>query len=307
MGAGRLRIICGPTAAGKSQIGLDLAEMHGGAVVSADSRQIYTGFDIGTAKPTLADRARVPHFGIDVVEPAVRYSAARWAAKARVWIVSARNAGRVPVVVGGTGLYIKALIEPLFSAPHLDAAARDALASEIEGWPLADLRRWCGALDPARAHLGRTQILRAIETALLSGQRISDLHAAQPDGPNGASRYTPSYLVIDPGPSLASRIEARVVAMFDRGWRAEVEALSLRVDANAPAWKASGYSVVKALAAGEIDLSTARERVIIETRQYAKRQRTWFRHQLPADAVTHVNPDDAAASDVVRDWWERSE
>lgn len=307
MGVGRLRIICGPTAAGKSQVALDLAETFGCAIVSADSRQVYKGFDIGTAKPSAAERARVRHYGIDVVDPTVRYSAARWVAEAEEWFASALRADLVPVVVGGTGLYIKALVEPLFRAPELDPVARAALSKELESWALADLRRWCGELDPDRAHLGRTQILRAIETSMLSGQRISDLHASQAGGPHGAIRCTASYLLVDPGQSLAGRIEARVDTMLADGWRDEVEALSRLIPSDAPAWKASGYSVILALAAGEIDLSTARERVIIETRQYAKRQRTWFRNQLPAHALTHVNPDDPAASEVVRDWWERAE
>lgn len=307
MAAGRLRIICGPTAAGKSEVALYLAERFGGAIVSADSRQIYQRFDIGTAKPSERERARVSHYGIDVVDPTVRYSAARWASDAEEWLASARREDLTPVVVGGTGLYIRALVDPLFRAPELDPSSRAALSRELESWALADLRRWCGELDPARAHLGRTQILRAIETALLSGQRISDLHTAQADGPAGALPYSASYLLIDPGDSLARRIESRVDKMLAHGWRAEVEALSRTIPLDAPAWKASGYSVVKALSASEIDLSTARQRVIIETRQYAKRQRTWFRYQLPADAVTHVNPDDPAASEVVRDWWEKAE
>lgn len=308
MGAAKLRIICGPTAAGKSEIALGLAESYGAAIVSADSRQIYRGFDIGTAKPTERERERVPHFGIDAIEPAARYSAARWAADAEVWLDRASEAQRVPLVVGGTGLYIKALVEPLFSAPEVDPDRRRDLAGELATRPLADLRRWCEQLDPRRAHLGRTQVLRAIETALLSGKRISDLHAAhRDDSVHSVPRYKPSYLVIDPGTSLAMRIEARVDAMLERGWRAEVQALSRTVPADAPAWKASGYSVMRSHAAGEVDLSTARQRVIIETRQYAKRQRTWFRHQLPPAAVTHVNPDNPALQAVAREWWERAE
>jgi tRNA dimethylallyltransferase len=113
--------------------------------------------------------------------------------------------------------------------------------------------------------------------------------------------------VVDPGESLPARIETRVDAMIERGWQREVEKLSRTVPADAPAWKASGYSVMRELARGAVDLSTARQRVIIETRQYAKRQRTWFRHQLPGDAVTRVNPDDPALRSIVREWWERAE
>ena len=113
MAAGKLRVICGPTAAGKSAIALDLAEEYDAAIVSADSRQVYCGFDIGTAKPTRQECARVTHYGIDVAEPDERFSAARWAAEAEEWIESAGEINKEPVVVGGTGLYIKALVEPL--------------------------------------------------------------------------------------------------------------------------------------------------------------------------------------------------
>ncbi|HEU4747752.1 MAG TPA: tRNA dimethylallyltransferase, partial [Gemmatimonadaceae bacterium] len=163
-------------------------------------------------------------------------------------------------------------------------------------------------LDPLRAHLGKTQLLRALETALLSGRRISELHSAQrKEGAASPRRLEAAYLLVDPGPDLTERIAARVDRMLERGWLDEVRALARTVSVDAPAWKASGYSVMRALASGQTDLSTARERVIIETRQYAKRQRTWFRHQLPSDAVTHVNPDDPAFREVVRDWWENAE
>jgi len=279
---GKLRIICGPTAAGKSAVALELAEQYGAAIVSADSRQIYCGFAIGTAKPTRDECTRVTHYGIDVAEPEERFSAARWAAEADEWIESAGEIDKEPIIVGGTGLYIKALVQPLFSAPELDEARRDELALELESKSIADLRRWCNELDPARAHLGRTQLVRAIETAMLSGKRISDLHSLHNSSRAGSeAEVSAAYLVVDPGPSLADRIEARVERMLDSGWTEEVEELSRRVPPDAPAWKASGYAVMRKHVEGALDLSTARERVIIETRQYAKRQRTWFRHQLP--------------------------
>jgi len=308
LAGGRLRIICGPTAAGKSAVALELAEAQGAAIISADSRQIYCGFDIGTAKPTRVERARVTHYGIDVAAPEERFSAARWAAEADEWRGSAREIDKEPIVVGGTGLYIKALVEPLFSAPELDAVRRSRLAHELGSMSIEELRRWCNELDPARAHLGRTQLLRALETAILSGNRISDLHSLH----NAARDKTepdvsPAYLVVDPGPSLANRIGARVERMLESGWIDEVEELSRKIPIDAPAWKASGYSVLRRHVDGELDLSTAKERVIIETRQYAKRQRTWFRHQLPSVAVTHLNPEDSRARAIAREWWERSE
>jgi tRNA dimethylallyltransferase len=287
---------------------MELARTYGAAIVSADSRQIYRGFDVGTAKPTVDDRARVMHFGIDVADPAERYSAARWAGDARRWMADARQRGKEAVLVGGTGLYLKALVNPLFPAPTLDAGRRTKLERELESLSVEELRRWCKKLDPPRAHLGRTQLTRAIETALLAGSRVSDLHAAHNSrAQRSEDVLAASYLVVDPGMELASRIEARVDGMIEGGWPEEILRLSRITSPDAPAWKASGYATMRDHVQGALDLSSARERVIIETRQYAKRQRTWFRHQLPASAVTHVNPDDSRALTVARDWWEKAE
>jgi len=304
----RLRIICGPTGAGKSAVALDLGETYTAAIVIADSRQIYRGFDVGTAKPTRDERERVTHYGIDVARPGERYSAARWATEADDWIACARKMGKDTVIAGGTGLYIKALVDPLFSAPDVDPVRRSELESELATKSVTELRRWCEKLDPARAHLGRTQLVRAIEMSLLSGSRISVLHAEHKaattvEPPN----ETAAYLVVDPGSVLASRIEARVDRMLEAGWADEVRELARTVAPDAPAWKASGYSVMREHVEGRLDLSSARQRIIIETRQYAKRQRTWFRHQLPPAAVTVVNPEDSQARAVVREWWERTE
>ncbi|HMI54667.1 MAG TPA: tRNA (adenosine(37)-N6)-dimethylallyltransferase MiaA [Gemmatimonadaceae bacterium] len=304
----KLRVVCGPTGAGKSALALELCERYDAAIVSADSRQVYCYFDIGTAKPTREECARVTHFGIDVAEPVERYSAARWASDANEWIESAGEIEKTPIVVGGTGLYIKAFVEPLFAAPEIDPVQRARLEQELETKPLVTLRRWCEELDPTRAHLGRTQLLRAIETALLSGARISDLHAKHKEASFVAARDAEAmYLLVDPGSALGRRIEARVDRMLKAGWSEEVRELIRTVPSEAAAWKASGYSVMREYVEGRLDLSTARELVIIETRQYAKRQRTWFRHQLPQAAVTLVNPEDFQASSVVREWWEKAE
>lgn len=306
MAAARLRIICGPTAAGKSTIAMMLAEEFNAAIVSADSRQIYCYFNVGTAKPTREECARVTHYGVDVAEPTERYSAARWATEAAEWIECAGEVDKIPIIVGGTGLYIKALVEPLFEAPEMEPIARSQLEMELAEKTVAELRRWCEVLDPARAHLGRTQLLRSIETALLSGARISELHDAHRESATVAE-VEPMYLVVDPGDALSSRIEKRVDQMLDGGWLDEVRRLLKTIPPDAPAWKASGYSAVREHVEGKSDLSTTRERIIIETRQYAKRQRTWFRHQLPASAVTTLNPLDSRAIAVAREWWERAE
>lgn len=302
LAADSVRVICGPTAAGKSAIAVELALKYGGTIVSADSRQIYRGFDIGTAKPSWGERRAVPHKGVDVADPSDRYSASLWATGAISWIAAARLRGSTPVVVGGTGFYIRALVEPLFDAPPLDLSARSALEAHLAMLPTSELKRWCAILDPARAHLGRVQLARAIETALLTGERLSDLQSRAVR----SAAMRPHYLVVDPGAALADRIESRVDAMIEAGWLAEVRSLAATVDADAPAWKASGYRVMRDVAAGDLDLSTARERIIIETRRYAKRQRTWFRHQLAGAHVTRLNPDDHDRPAIIERWWKES-
>ncbi len=292
-------VVCGPTAAGKTRLALWLAERTDVTIVSADSRQLYRGFDIGTAKPTPAERRAVPHCGIDVLEATERASAAWWADRADEWIREALALGRTPVVVGGTGLYLRALFGALFEEPPLDGNRRDALQRELANHPTETLRRWTATLDPARAMLGRTQLLRALEIALLTGQRVSDLHRerARP------ARWMARYLVVDPGPQLAASIQTRVDAMMQQGWREEVRHLMVEVPADAPAWNATGYRAIRLLEGGELAEADALHRVIVDTRQYAKRQRTWFRHQL-ADDVTRLDPSDSEWQARALSWWQ---
>ena len=279
-------VICGPTAAGKSAIAMWIAERTPVAIVSADSRQIYRGFDIGTAKPTARERMLAPHYGVDVADPTERYSAAAWAAGASEWLHESARLRRTPLVVGGTGLYLRALFEGLFDEPALDPARRAELSAFTERLDINELRRWARELDPPRAHLGRTQLLRAIEIALLTGHRMSDLHRDRAR----SSSWNPRYLLVDPGPALAERIAARVDEMLDHGWLDEVRRLMDVIPADAPAWNATGYDAVRRLVSGEMTRAAARDEIVVRTRQYAKRQRTWFRHQLPPERVTRVNP-----------------
>ncbi len=302
MAESRTRVICGPTAAGKSAIAASLAIEYGAAIISADSRQIYRQFDIGTAKPDWSERKAIEHIGIDVANPPERFSASRWATMALDAVIALRERGVTPIVAGGTGFYIRSLFDPLFVAPDLDERRRRALEHFLNPLPLTELRRWCIALDPDRAHLGRYQLIRAIEIGLLSGHRISALHARE----SGKSALLPAYLLVDPGEGLAARIERRVDSMITEGWLEEVRSLDARIPEDAPAWKSSGYRVMRGVARGELDLSEARERIIIETRQYAKRQRTWFRHQLGDAPVTRVNPDDPDSHAIFQRWWKET-
>ncbi len=299
MGVVRLPVITGPTAAGKSALAAHLARLGPVTIISADSRQVYRGFDIGTAKPDAAERAAIPHVGIDVASPTERWSAARWVEVAIEGIESARAAGRVPLVVGGTGMYIRALVEPLFEEPPLDPEARAALARDIESWSIDALRRRVEQLDPSRAHLGRTQLLRAIEVATLTGVPLSQWHVTHAKPP----RYSADYLVVDPGASLTDRIAHRVDGMLSAGWLDEVRTLTTEVPGDAPAWNATGYAQVRDVVQARRGLVDARAEVIIRTRQYAKRQRTWIRHQLPATSVTTIDPAAETAVDELEAWW----
>ena len=297
--AGLIRVICGPTASGKTGLALRLAQHADIVVVSADSRQLYRRFDIGTAKPTPEEQHVVRHLGIDVLDPTERASAAWWADRADEWIRETRAEGREPVVVGGTGLYLRALFGDLFEEPALDPEQRAALGVELAALPTESLRRWVQALDPARAHLGRTQLLRAAEIALLTGRRVSDLHRER----SRPARWRARYLVVDPGDELASRIEHRTRAMLAGGWREEVRTLMRDVPADAPAWNACGYTAIRQLGDGALPERDAESRVVVATRQYAKRQRTWFRHQLAGLDVTRLDPRVPVWEARALSWW----
>ena len=269
-------------------------------IISADSRQIYRRFNLGTAKPSVAERARVPHEGIDVVDPMERYSAAAWSHDAKTWIRTALEEQRIPLVVGGTGFYLRALAAPLFEEPPLDPARRRDLARVLAAMSTIELRRWCTTLDPKRAHLGRTQLLRAIEIAVLTGRPISEWHREHARAPNVKLRW----LVVNPSrPALARRIEERAREMIDAGWEDEVRQLMRDIPDDAPAWNATGYRAVRDRVRGTLSRDGMLERIIIDTRQYAKRQRTWFRHQLANEVVTHVDPDAPNSDEHIAQWW----
>jgi tRNA dimethylallyltransferase len=304
LGDAELDIICGPTAAGKSAIALRLAECEPTTILSADSRQIYRAFDVGTAKPTRAERALVPHRGIDIVDPTQRFSAAAWASSARTWIAQSREAGRRPLAVGGTGFYLRALALPLFEEPPLEPESRAALARVLDAMTTPELRRWCERIDPARAQFGRAQLLRAIEIGVLTGRPISQWHRDSARTPAIRARW----LVVSPRPAvLAKRIEDRATEMVRQGWEEEVRALVQTVPEDAPAWNATGYRTMREHVRGALAREAMLARVIVETRQYAKRQRTWFRHQLPSDRVTRLDPADAGALDLAKAWWREGE
>jgi len=298
-----VRVICGPTAGGKTATAMALTRVADITVISADSRQLYRGFDVGTAKPTVREQLAAPHLGVDVLDPTERASAAWWADQADKWIDEVVAEGRTPVVVGGTGLYLRALFGTLFDEPPMDAGDRAAIQASLADHTTDELRRWVSELDPERAHLGRTQLLRAIEVALLTGRRVSDLHRENVKPPRRRARY----LVVDPGPSLAFNIAQRTRCMFSSGWPEEVRQLMQTVPADAPAWNASGYRTIREAVEGRLTWAEAEKRVVIETRQYAKRQRTWFRHQLGGEDVTQFSAHEPDVEVRAAAWWNAEE
>lgn len=294
-----LRIIVGPTAAGKSALALALAEECNGAIISADSRQIYRGFDIGTGKETAEERGRVPHYGIDVADPSEQWSASQFSVAADGWIRDAISRGHTPVVVGGTGFWIAALVSPLAPVPDLDVTARDALRATLATKTSDELREMCRTLDPLVAELGPAQWRRAIEVATLTGKRLTDWHRDHVKSPPRDVRY----LLVDSGDAFERRIAARIDHMFARGWAEEVRTLSASVPSTATAWKACGYERLRdSLLRGE-DERVSRDDVVRETRQYARRQRTWFRRQLKHGPVRTIDSTRDDALSLARAWW----
>jgi tRNA dimethylallyltransferase len=280
-------VITGPTGVGKSELAADVAERIGGEVISADSRQVYRGMDAGTAKPSAALRARVPHHGLDLLEPDESYSAGRFARDAWSWIAGIRERGRVPLIVGGTGFFLRALLAPLGPEPALDSARLASLRRYLDGRGPDELLRWLTRLDPRRARQlseegGRQRVARSLEVALLSGRPHSWWHGRRPETePLAASVFCLEL----PRPDLYQRLDARFERMMAEGLLEEVRRLLARYPADAPGLEAVGYAELASHLRGERTLEASIHAAKRNTRRYARRQLTWFRHQLPAGAI----------------------
>lgn len=280
-------VITGPTAVGKTAVAVVVARRLGGEIISMDSRQVYRGMDIGTAKPTFAERQGVPHHGFDRVDPDERYSAGRFAREAREWIIDIRNRGRVPILVGGTGFFLRALTHPLFREPELDTDRRRALDRVLAGKPLRELLRWAETLDPGAGRMlggGRQRLSRVVEIALLTGHPISWWHThAAGDVPP----VRPRIVVLVRGrDALRQRIDERAVRMVQDGLVDEVQRLLARgYRPEDPGMNATGYAELIPFLRGERTLDEAVALTQAATRRYARRQMTWFRNQLPEGAT----------------------
>lgn len=273
--------IVGPTAAGKSEVGIALAQLVGGEIISLDSMAVYRGMDIGTAKPTQEQRQRVPHHLIDVVDPWEEYSAARYLADAAQCLQQVRERGKLPLFVGGTPLYLKAVLRGLFEGPEADWEFRHQWRLLAEANPPGFLHAELTKVDPACAsklhpHDWR-RLIRALEVYHKTGRPLSEWQS-QFEKPR--SEAMGRVIVLDwPREILYRRINTRVDAMFDRGLVAEVKRIvSSGKGFGRTASQALGYREVLAYLSGTVNLEETITAVKTRTRQFAKRQLTWFRH-----------------------------
>jgi tRNA dimethylallyltransferase len=275
-------LLMGPTASGKSELAIELARALGGEIVSVDSALVYRGLDIGTAKPAAALRAEVPHHLVDILDPAAPYSAGRFRRDALAAMEAIRERGRLPILVGGTMLYFRALLKGLAELPEADPALRAVLDADaaLRGWPA--LHTELARVDPAaaaRIRPGDSQrIQRALEVWRLTGKPLSQLQAAGASPPAGW-RFLKLGLAPPSRAELHAAIGRRFEIMMAAGFLAEVAALRARGDLHAglPSMRAVGYRQLWAHLAGECRLEQAAEGAIIATRRLAKRQMTWLR------------------------------
>lgn len=278
-------LIAGATASGKSALAVDLAVRLGGVVINADAMQVYRELDVLTARPGRDDLARVRHLLYGHVPAHRRYSVGAWLADLGAALEEARAAGEVPVIVGGTGLYFKAATEGLVPLPPIPAAIRAGIAGRLADEGLEALFLELSRLDPVGAgrlqRSDRTRIVRALEVLTATGRPLHVWQTEARAQPLVDPARALKLVVAVPPAELAARIARRCRQMAEAGAIAEAAALAgLGLDENLPAMKAIGVGQLAAVSRGELDLEAALERMAAETRRYAKRQRTWFRHQI---------------------------
>ncbi|MGA1044443.1 MAG: tRNA (adenosine(37)-N6)-dimethylallyltransferase MiaA [Phycisphaerales bacterium] len=295
-------LVLGTTASGKSELSLQLAERlpSGGEIVSADSMQVWRGLDIGTAKPSAEDRARTPHHLIDLVDPhdlESRFNVAEWLAAAESTIAAIETRGRVPIVVGGTHLYVQALLAGLFEGPSADPALRRAIERE----PTESLREELVRVDPesaARIHSAdRRRTLRAVEVFRATGRPISQWQAQWESEGTALSRRIRIVAIDRPLDVANARINRRTKAMIEAGWLEEVRGLVEAGPLHRQAAEAVGYRQLAEVLAGRMRLADAVEEIKIRTRRYAKQQRTWLKRFRARPGSILVEAGDAPATD----------
>lgn len=282
---GKAVLIAGPTASGKSALALELALAAGGVVINADSMQVYRDLRIITARPTLGDEAQVPHRLYGHVDAAVNFSAGAWVGDAAKALEAAKAEGRLPIFIGGTGLYFKALTAGLSVVPPIPLEVREDVRARLERNGVEALHDELAASDPRAAERlnrrDRTRIARALEVVEATGRSLLDWHheGQPPLLPKDSFR---AVFLAPERDELYARIDARFDAMLGAGAREEAVRLAARnLDPLLPAMKAHGVPALIRHLRGELSLEQAATIGRADTRHYAKRQFTWFRHQLP--------------------------
>jgi tRNA dimethylallyltransferase len=278
-------LIAGPTTSGKSALALALAETLGGSVINADSMQVYRDLRIITARPSPADEAQVPHRLYGLVDAAENYSAGRWCVDASAAMAEAGRAGRLPILVGGTGLYFKSLTQGLAAVPPIPCAVRAEVRARLKSEGAEVLHAELLRHDPAAAARvmpnDGSRITRALEVVTATGRALSDWHREGLPAAVDPARAIKIFLDVE-RPELYRRIDQRFDAMLADGALDEVRALAARgLDPSLPAMKAHGVPWLIRYLNGEIPLAEAVEGGKRDTRRYTKRQATWFRNQLP--------------------------
>ena len=294
--ANALIVICGATATGKSGIALELAQRLGSVILSADSRQVYREFDIGTAKPSVGERQLVPHYLIDMCEPTETMTLADYQQQAQELIAQFQQEGQIPLLVGGTGLYTRSVVQGL-KIPRV--APHNELRSQLSSLGQTQLYAFLQQVDPTAAQKihpnDEVRTLRALEVFYVTGRPISEQQGENP----------PNYPILQIGlecsdsKALTHRIEQRTEQMLASGWEAEVKALCRKYGSDLPLLNTLGYQEMKQYLAGEISLSEAKDLTVLHTRQFAKRQRTWFR------AYPEIQWFDADSPDLLEQVWKR--
>ena len=286
---GPVLVLTGPTTSGKTDLSVELARRRPIEIISMDSRQVYVGMDIGTDKVRAEHQAAIPHHGLDLVTPDQRYSAGQFARDARRWIEEIRMRGALPVVAGGTGFFLKSLLNPIFAEPDLDPERRERLRAWVARQPRETLEDFVRVLDPPRAEMaikgGPHRMARTLEVALLTGVPLSRWHVVAPPEAPGVSA---AVEVLDlPRKEIRRRIANRAERMVERGLEDEVRGLLAAGHGDdAPGMTGTGYRETARYLRGETTLEEAKEEIDSNTWKYARRQLTWFRHQLPDHAVT---------------------
>jgi tRNA dimethylallyltransferase len=293
--------IVGPTASGKTSLALRLARERSGEIVSCDSLQVYRGLDIGSAKATGEERAGIEHHLLDVADPGEVFSAADYARLARAALDGIRTRGRLPIVAGGTGLYLRALLVGLFAGPPRDEALRRRLEALADRFGDPRLHRLLGRVDPvAAARISprdRLRVVRALEVYRATGRPLSD-HQRQ--GAEPLRGYAPLVVGLDPGrAALRAAIEARTRRMLAQGLIDEVKRLlSVGTDPRARPLQAIGYRQALAVLRGEMTVQAAETAIVTTTLRFAKRQMTWFRHQADVRWFPHAE----MALEAIKAW-----